>query len=309
MSDLERFGEALAPLYHLSRELSTTTAGSAFQGLTSEGQSCRLMLLPPSVCAAMEAPAGFTHELERAGRFSHPGILPPLGAGMPTPELAYFGFEDPSEPSAREVVRSQKALPAETVAQIGATLADVIAGIHAAGLLHGFITPDTVFISSNRQVRLAGVGVYQSLIAAGVPPSVLIGELGLEHYLSPEQITGKALDSRTDVYLLGVVLYELLTGMPPFGGRTTSTVMVSVLADEPTKTAPGGARAPGRTVAAILRAIEKHPDDRWPTMESFGKALEALDPSEPRGLVRRNPGCLAVMALTAGIGAALVVRW
>lgn len=308
MSDLERFGEVLAPLYHLSRELGFTTAGTAFQGLTSEGQPCRLMLLPRGLCATMDRPSGFTHELEHAGRFSHSGILPPLGAGMPTSELAYFAFEEPSTSTAREVVRTEEGLPAETVARIGAAVTNVLSDVHAAGLLHGFITPDTLFISTDRQVRLAGVGLFQSLIAAGVPPSVITGELGLEHYLSPEQIAGKPMDARTDVYLLGVVLYELLAGMPPFGGRTTSTVMVSVLADEPTKTA-GGVRAPGKTVAAILRAIEKHPDDRWPSMESFGKALETREPVEAGGLARRRSGCLTTTAIVAGIGAALIAQW
>jgi hypothetical protein len=78
--------------------------------------------------------------------------------------------------------------------------------------------------------------------------------------------------------------------------------MVSVLADEPTKTAPGGVRAPGKTVSAILRAIEKQPDDRWPTMASFAAALRDPDPAGDTSRSRRpGMGCLPLIFLGAAI--------
>lgn len=301
MSELQRVSDALAPLYHLSRELELTTVGLAFQGMTSEGTSCRLMVFPRAVNASMTTPGGFTRDLERAGRFAHPGILPPLGAGVPDPEIAYYGFEEPSAPSTREVLRSNGAMGAREVARIGTSAAQILAGVHSAGLVHGLVTPDVVFVAGEGAVRIAGTGLYQALIAAGVPREVIAEQMGLEHYLSPEQSAGRPLDARTDVYLLGATLYELLTGRPPFGGRTTSTVMVSVLADEPTKTAPGGVRAPGKTVSAILRAIEKNPDDRWPTMEAFAHALQEPDVTVTMG--KRRAGCLALgVFMVSGVG-------
>ena len=304
MSDVERLGETLAPLYHIEHALGRTTAGLALQGMTSDGVACRLMVLPPEIRAAMRDPARFTRELERSGRFAAEGVLHPLGAGVPTKEVAYFGFEDPGAPSARETLERGVILGAPDVARVGASLATTLGRIHSEGLVHGLITPDLIFLPADGTARLAGIGVYSGLAAAGTPTGVIADVLELEHYLSPEQLEGGPIDARSDVFLLGVTLYELLTGRPPFGGRTTSTVMVSVLADEPTRTAPGGVRAPGHTVGAILRAIEKDPADRWPSMQAFGEAL--LEESLPghhqlnNATVTRS-GCAPAFLLATGI--------
>lgn len=310
MSDVERLGEALAPLYHIDHELGSTTAGLALQGMTSDGIGCRLMVLPPGIRAAMTDPARFTRELERCGRFTAEGVLPLLGAGVPTKEVAYFGFEDPGAPSARETLERGVILSAPDVAQVGASLARTLGRMHAEGVAHGLITPDLVFLPADGSARVAGIGVYSGLIAAGVPAGMIADVLELEHYLSPEQLEGRAADARSDVFLLGVTLYELLTGRPPFGGRTTSTVMVSVLADEPTKTAPGGVRAPGKTVGAILRAIEKDPGDRWPNMQAFASALleEPLRGQHQASVkAATSSGCMSLIVLGAGLASALLL--
>lgn len=310
MSDVERLGETLAPLYHLEHDLGRTTAGLALQGMTSDGVACRLMVLPPEIRAAMRDPGRFTRELERCGRFTTEGVLHPLGAGVPTKEIAYFGFEDPGSPSARETLERGVILGAPDVARVGASLAMTLGRIHGEGLVHGLITPDLVFLPADGTARLAGIGVYAGLAAAGVPAGVIADVLELEHYLSPEQLEGRPLDARSDVFLLGVTLYELLTGRPPFGGRTTSTVMVSVLADEPTRSAPGGVRAPGQTVGAILRAIEKDPADRWPSMRAFAAALMEEPSQGHHGTsvpAVTRPGCAPVLLLAVGITGLLLL--
>ena len=310
MSDAESLGETLAPLYHIEHELGPTTAGLALQGLTSDGIACRLMILPEEIRSAMKDPSRFTRELERSGRFAGEGLLQSLGAGVPTREVAYFAFEDPHAPSARETLERGVILSASDVSAVGTALATILGRVHAEGLVHGLVTPDLVFLSPDGGARLAGVGMYQGLMAAGAAPEVVAEVLELEHYLSPEQLAGGSSDARTDVFLLGVTLYELLTGRPPFGGRTTSTVMVSVLADEPTKTAPGGVRAPGQIVTTILRAIEKDPGDRWPNMSSFATALLEKPEKRQRSVTSatgKGPGCLVLVYACLAIGAALMV--
>ncbi len=310
MSDVERLGDKLAPLYHIDHELGLTTAGLALQGMTSDGIACRLMVLPPEIRLAMREPSRCTREMERSGRLAGEGLLQSLGAGVPTGDIAYFAFEDPLAPSARETLERGVILSAPDVAAVGTALAAMLGKVHAAGLLHGLVTPDLVFLPTAGGVKIAGAGAYQGLTSAGIPPAVLAEVLELEHYLSPEQLAGDGLDARTDVFLLGVTLYELLTGRPPFGGRTTSTVMVSVLADEPTKTAPGGVRAPGHTVSAILRAIEKEPEDRWPNMSAFAAALqeEPAKRQHARGsATAKGGGCLLMTAVSVALATALLL--
>ncbi len=310
MSDVDRLGEKLAPLYHVDHELGPTTAGFALQAMTSDGIACRLMVLPAEIRSAMKDPSRFTRELERSGRLAGDGLLQSLGAGVPTADIAYFGFEDPGAPSARETLERGVILSAPDVAAVGASLAAILGRVHAEGMVHGLVTPDLVFLPAAGGAKVAGAGVYQGITAAGTPPEVLADALELEHYLSPEQLAGEGVDPRTDVFLLGVTLYELLTGRPPFGGRTTSTVMVSVLADEPTKTAPGGVRAPGQTVSAILRAIEKDPADRWPNMNSFAAALLEEPPKGHRHSTKatgRGTGCLPAVVAGIAIAGALLL--
>ena len=315
MSDVDQLGSALAPLYQIHRHLGQALVGTAFDGSTGDGEACRIMVLPRDIREAMTEPGRFTRELERAGRFSHPGVLRSVGAGVPASDIGYFAFERPSGPSSRDTLSRARTLPAHEVASIGAALASTLASLHAEGLLHGLIVPELVFLpekTAASEVRLAGAGIFHGMVAAGVPATILAERMGLEHYLSPEQLAGTALDARTDVYLLGVTLYELLTGRPPFGGRTTSTVMVSVLADEPTKTAPGGIRAPGKTVSAILRAIEKDPSDRWPSIGAFGAALLEREHGEGQKSATkrtaRRRGCLPLLLVGAGVCLVLVFR-
>ena len=190
-------------------------------------------------------------------------------------------------------------LPAAAVASIGIRVLAALASLHVAGLIHGRINARALYLTADGAV-LADHGVYQALIGAGVPGPALLAAYGTSSHVSPEQVAGELADQRSDIYSLGATLYELLTGKPPFGGRTTSATLVTVLSDEEGERV-GGAQTPGHVSRAILRAIEKLPDDRWESAEAFGRALTEGDTES--GPPRRA-GCLP-----AALAAALVTVW
>lgn len=164
---------------------------------------------------------------------------------------------------------------AEQTAQIGVRLCVSLAAMHARGIFHGGLTPSAIVLAGD-EVLLTETGVYTVL--RQMPTSLA----GLQpHYFSPEQLAERRLTNRSDIYSLGAVLYELLTGKPPFGGRTTTMTMASILTDETTPVGSSGGQEPGQIVTAILRAIEKDPADRWNSTEEFGTALREAAASHP----------------------------
>ena len=234
---------------------------------------------------------------------------------MPLPSLGAFRSADgdlcyamalSDGPTGREKLEADGMLPAGDVAEAGAQLCEGLAVAHAAGLVHGGIRPTNVHFASSG-IRLADLGVHAGLLAAGLRPEQVTEMIGVPQYLSPEQVGAAPLDARSDIYSLGATLYEMLTGKPPFGGRTTTSVMASVLADDPDAPA-GDALGPRPVVDAILRAIEKVPDDRWPSARAFARALMERTPAAVPRFEPKAPkaGCMGAIVVAAAAGFGLL---
>ena len=160
---------------------------------------------------------------------------------------------------------------------------------------HGLVMPHTVVLLTTGDVVLRWGGLFAALRAAGMSATDIARLLEFGSYLAPELAAGDKESVRSDVFSLGATLYEALTGRPPFGGRTTSTVMAAVLADD------GQPREETRTElmrSAILRAIERDPDDRWPNAARFREALEPNPVAVPVP-TRKRRGCLGGAAAGA----------
>jgi len=167
------------------------------------------------------------------------------------------------------------------------------------------ITPATVYVAGDGAVALRWQGLAPALRVAGVDTATIAREFGAESFFAPELRDHAPFDARTDIFALGATIYSALTGRPPFGGRTTATVMAVVLADD-------GAPATtvtGTLTAALLRAIEHDPADRWRDFRQFHDALSPKSnesssrAAEPAAAARR--GCAGTAALVIGGGLVL----
>ena len=193
------------------------------------------------------------------------------------------------------------------VAAIGARLARALHAAHRSGLTHGSIATHRIRLAADGSPRLTAFGLVPALIASGIPPRAVYAQLCDSLYLSPEQQAGDAPSAQSDVYSLGAALYELLTGKPPFGGRTTSYVMATVLPEEPTS-GPSQTTTADVVIHALLRAIEHEPQDRWPNAYALADALAAASaPHAARGAARATGG--GVSGLRARFAAILQGAW
>ena len=309
MTSFERIAGALAPHYSLERELGHGALGTVYLATTAEGQRAAVKVLSADLVALMRDPAAFVDTMRRASRVQHPSILPLLGAGASGAGDIYYAMSFLGD-TARERLERDGAMAASEVATIGAAACDALAVAHADGITHGTLAPANLHFGKDGVVVVADLGVHAALVAAGIEPERLNALMGAPQYMSPEQVAGERLDGRSDIYSLGATLYELLTGKPPFGGRTTSYVIAAVLADEPA--APEGDPMTTRVTETILRAIEKAPEDRWSSAALFARALReeerpgtpAVAPAVETAAASRR-GCMPLIAIAAaGVGAA-----
>jgi serine/threonine protein kinase len=184
--------------------------------------------------------------------------------------------------SLRNLLQRANRLP---LAQAIALLRQIAAGLapaHAAGIVHRDLKPENVLFDTHGHAFISDFGVGRDLPPGGTqhtPLDTLSSLIGLPAYMAPEQLRGLPTDQRSDVYALGVILYEILTGDPPFSGATIYEVAALALTMPIPPLAQRGAIMPPLLERAILRALSRDPTGRWPTAQRFIVGIEATLPA------------------------------
>jgi len=172
-------------------------------------------------------------------------------------------------------------LPIDDAILIAREAADALGYAHGLGVIHRDIKPDNILLQ-NGHALVADFGIALAVQSAGGPRMTQTGlSLGTPQYMSPEQAMGeRAIDARSDIYALGAVTYEMLTGEPPFSGATVQAIVAKVLTEKPM--APSAVRdtVTSGVEAAVLKALSKLPADRRPTTKLFADALTRADVGE-----------------------------
>jgi tetratricopeptide (TPR) repeat protein len=301
-------GTVLAGRYTLERELGRGGMATVF--LAHDQRHRRpvaVKVLRPQIAAYLGADR-FLREIEIAARLTHPHILPLHDSGESGEQL-YYVMPFVEGESLRERLAREGPLPLEKALRITCEVADALAYAHAQGIVHRDIKPGNILLEAGHAV-VADFGIARALSSAGVQDMTTSGLIvGTPVYMSPEQASGSRVDGRSDLYSLGCVLYEMLTGSPPFSGATPQAVTAQHAYERPALLAVVLPSTPPAVVRAVDVVLQKDPEDRFPTAEEFAHALsETCPPSTGPATRFRRRRIAAVGAAAALVALPLALR-
>jgi len=247
----------------------------------------------------------FLREIQIAARLAHPNILPVHDSGESEGLLYYVMPHVPGENLAQRLAR-QGALPVHEAMQIAAQVAGALAYAHSLGVVHRDIKPDNILFLAGQAV-VADFGVARAISAGGWDETQLLGMVvGTPAYMSPEQAAGGSrVDGRSDIYSLGCVLYEMLTGVPPFRATTPDGLAAQHRAEEPEPVTRHRPALSPELEQLVGRALAKHPADRYQTAQQFADLLQPLATPE----IRATPVGLPAPRLPLGLSWRIPWGW
>jgi len=237
----------------------------------SLGREVALKVLNPALAADPAFVERFKREARAVAALNHPNIVAIYNWGE-YDGMYYIVMEYVPGENLKEQLRQVRAFPEEDALAIAVLVANALEAAHTRGLVHRDVKPHNILLAPDGRVKVTDFGIAWAAGASQLTATNAV--LGTAHYLSPEQVTHHAIDGRTDVYGLGVVLFEMLTGMTPFTGDT----LVAVAMKQATETAPSiRTLRPDlslRTDAIVRTALAKDPGARFPTAAAMRDALQ-----------------------------------
>ena len=314
MTDLrDQLQASLGDTYLIERELGGGGMSRVFVAEeTSLGRKVVLKVLPHDMAAGVSVER-FRREIQLAASLQHPHIVPLHSAGS-ADGVFYYTMPMVEGESLRARLARQGELPVDDAVRVLRDVTDALAHAHARGVVHRDIKPDNVLLSGHHAL-VTDFGIAKAVSeAAGAASITSMGvALGTPAYMAPEQATAEPnLDHRVDIYAVGVLAYEMLTGRTPFTRTSAQALLVAQVMDAPTPVREHRASVPAALADLIMRCLEKRPADRWQSAEELHKGLDAMatpsggtTPTDPRPVkvVTAGPS----RSVRYGIAAALVV--
>ncbi len=281
MTDLARLTTVLSDRYQIEHELGAGGMATVYLAQdVKHDRKVTLKVLRPELAAVIGAER-FLAEIKTTANLQHPNILPLFDSGRTggqadgrSDDFLYYVMPYIEGESLRDRINREKQLPIEDALRIAGEIASALDYAHRHEVIHRDIKPENILLHDGRAL-VADFGIALAVTSAGDTRMTETGmSLGTPHYMSPEQAMGeRELDARSDVYALGCVLYEMLTGEPPFTGTTAQAIVARVVTESPRPLIPQRHTIPAHVEATVLKAIEKLPADRFATGAAFADAL------------------------------------
>lgn len=226
----------------------------------------------------------FRREAQNAAALNHPSIVAVYDTGeaeTPTGPLPYIVMEYVDGVTLRDIVHTDGPLPPRRAIEIIADACQALNFSHQNGIIHRDVKPANIMISNTNAVKVMDFGIARAIADSGNSVTQTAAVIGTAQYLSPEQARGDTVDARSDVYSLGCVLYEILTGEPPFTGDSPVAVAYQHVREDPI---PPSQRHEGISAdldAVVLKALAKNPDNRYQTAAEMRADLVRVHNGEP----------------------------
>jgi eukaryotic-like serine/threonine-protein kinase len=275
-------GETIAGRYELEELVGHGGMSSVYRAHDSLlERNVALKLLHEQYNRDDEFVERFKREARLVAQLQHPNIVTVIDRGEEDGRQ-YIVFEYIDGENLKERVVRKGRLEIHEALEISIEVAHGLAFAHAHGLVHRDVKPQNVLLNGDGGAKVTDFGIARSLdVEQGMTRAGTV--LGTSNYIAPEQASGRQVDVHTDVYSLGVVLYELLAGDVPFPGESFIAVAMKHVHERPPNILDTRADVPLRVAAAIDHALEKDPEQRFPTMDAFAAELEACLSELDRG--------------------------
>ncbi|HEV8122898.1 MAG TPA: serine/threonine-protein kinase [Gemmatimonadales bacterium] len=305
-----RLQAALGTHYRIERELGRGGMGMVFLATdTTLDRPVAVKVMHPDLSVHGSIIQRFLAEARMIAKLRHPNIVAVHAAGEAT-GIFYYVMDHVPGDSLRERLNRVGKLGPDEAGRIMADMAEALAAAGRAGLVHRDIKPENILLDeATGRALLADFGIAR--VAAAETSLQLTGQgiaVGTPTYMSPEQAAGETVDTRSDLYGLGIVGYEMLAGHPPFRGANGAAVISMQLSEKPVPIDRIRPETPAALVIAVMRALEKSPDRRWQTGTEMSRALRG-DPGRRlhsrRKLMPMLIGAGALVLTLAGVALAL----
>jgi eukaryotic-like serine/threonine-protein kinase len=265
-------GELIAGRYELQELVGTGGMSSVFRAHDRMlERTVALKILHEQFTRDDDYVERFRREARSVAQLAHPNIVTVIDRGEQDGRQ-YIVFEFVDGANLKEVVRDG-ALPIDDVLDLAIQVGRALAFAHNRGLVHRDVKPQNVLLNDERQAKVTDFGIARSVDVKGVTQTGTV--LGTSDYIAPEQARGEQVDPKTDMYSLGAVLYELLTGEVPYAGDNFVAIAMRHVYDPVPSVLERRPDCPLRLDAAVGRAMAKDPDDRFGSMEELLAELEA----------------------------------
>lgn len=273
-------GKVLDGKYRLDAFLSQGGMGAVYKAThVMLGRPVAVKLIKPELVTSPDIVRRFQREARAASNLNHPNIVNIFDLGQTDDGTLYIAMELIDGPSLKDVIRKTGPLPAPRTIRILRQIAGALSVAHRNGIIHRDLKPHNVMLArdgeGNEVAKLLDFGIAKTFDEAAQLTQTGFA-LGTPQYMSPEQAEGKPVDGRSDLYSVGVILYELLAGEVPFNDSSTPAILVKQMTEAPT---PPSFRNPSVPVppqleAIAMRCLEKDPANRFQTAEDLSAALD-----------------------------------
>src|SRR4030066_657399 len=272
-------GSTFAGKYQIIEELGKGGMGRVYKALDTEvNEKVALKLIKPEVALDRETIERFRNELKLPRKIRHKNVCQMFD--LNTSEGTYYiTMEYVSGQDLKGLIRQSGRLAVETAVSIARQVCDGLEEAHGLGIVHRDLKPGNIMVDRDGQARIMDFGIARSLKAKGITGAG--GMIGTPEYMSPEQVEGKEVDARADIYSVGVILYEMVTGHVPFEGDTPFTIGVKHKSEIPKNPKEINSQIPEDLGGLILRCLEKEKEKRYQTAEELHSELAKIETGMP----------------------------
>jgi len=288
-------GTILADRYQISSRIGDGGLATVYRATDLRlERTVAVKILKPQWAADPEVLERFRREARTAAKLTHPNIVQVFDTGVEG-DVHFLVMEYLPEPDLKQIIAEYAPLPPRKVLQVAISCCQALAEIHRRGLVHGDVKPQNILFTSQGEPKLSDFGIATAVGLTGQGPTGMV--MGTAHYISPEQAQGRPIGPQSDLYSLGCVIYESLTGQPPFSGETAAQVAAKHIRQQPPSPRVLNPTISPSQEYLLNKAMAKDPARRYRTADEMRADLEKL----ASGAELDRTGVLSVNEVTTPI--------